>query len=186
MVYIRGEMSHLTYISAPPVCKYKSSHSPSIISLLTPTLSPSPLPFLTPSPFFTSQGVIWTIWRMRTGRRASTMSMASSRPSSSPSRPRPPLAMATASSQTSVQWAPCCCCYKLYWARWSTPSWWAPEPGHDWEMAKREDEKTSLSSCKQNDQIHYRNFFWLKPYPLSSGRHLRFLALQKMFPNRIL
>lgn len=97
--------------------------------------------------FFSSRGVIWTIWRMRRGRRASTMSTASSRPSSSPSRQRPPLATATASSPTSVQWAPCCCCCKPYWAQWSTPSWWAPELVHDWEVGK----SSVVSNSKNSD-----------------------------------
>ncbi len=126
-------MSRHTYIPAPPFLKYKSR------SLFFPpdthsvTLPPSRSHTFSS---FSFQGVIWTIWRMRRGRRASTTSMASSLPSSSPLRQRPPLAMATVSSLTSVQWAPCCCCFKLYWAQWSMPSWWAAGLEHYWEMGR--------------------------------------------------
>lgn len=76
------------------------------------------------------QGVILTIWRTTSGRHVSTMSTASSRPSSSPLRQKPQLATATASSPTSVQWAPCCCCCRPSSAQWSMPSWWVSSSAH--------------------------------------------------------
>lgn len=121
----------LLSISVPPPTYIYTSYRLQFFS--TPNThsltSPPPSLYLTLSPLLSSPppsfppGVIWTIWRTRHGRRASTTSTASSRRSSSPSRRRQRLGTATASSPTSVRWAPYCYCCKPSWAQWSTPSW---------------------------------------------------------------